>query len=72
MARFPTTETLQPGAHATNRLRRIGPIGTVSRFLVGVAFVVVATSIGIGWLDLLVGLVVANVVVIATLWLSRS
>jgi hypothetical protein len=68
MARFPTPETLQPVVLATNRLRRIGPIGTVSRFLVGGAFVVAAASIGIRWLDLLVGLVVANVAVIAVLW----
>ena len=69
MTTSPPIETPQPGAHATNRSRRIGPIGTASRFLVGVAFVAVAAFIGIGWLDLLVGLVVANVAVIAVLWL---
>jgi hypothetical protein len=50
------------------RTRRIGPIGTAARLVIGVAFLAIATAVvGVGLLEILIGLVAANLAVVATL-----
>lgn len=49
--------------------RRIGPVGTIARVCVGLVLLAAAVSTGIELSDVLVGLVVLPVSVIAVLWL---
>ena len=47
--------------------RRLGPLGTASRVLLGAGLLVAAVLLGVGRLDALVGLVGANLFVVAAL-----
>jgi hypothetical protein len=54
------------------RTRRIGRWGTISRVLVGAGFLAGAVLDGIGWPDVVFGLVGANAIVIGVLWLRGT
>lgn len=53
---IPTTTT-------SSMRRQIGPIGTVGRVVLGIVFLAGAVSLGVGWVDVLVGIFAANAVV---------
>ncbi|MGQ0826540.1 MAG: hypothetical protein ACT4OX_16185 [Actinomycetota bacterium] len=59
--------TSSRGEGAFARSRSIGGFGTASRLVIGAGFLIAAAAIGVRWIDVVIGLVAANLAVLGSL-----